>query len=53
MGQARFIECVEIPRALCRPMEIFLYELWPLLRPGRTYEKISQMPVEVRRQTPG
>jgi hypothetical protein len=21
-------------------MEIFLYEWWPLLRPGRTYEKM-------------
>ena len=39
--------------AMWRPMEIFLYEWWPLLRPGRTYEKMSQMPVEVRRQTPG
>ena len=39
--------------AMWRPMEIFLYEWWPLLRPGRTYEKMSQMPVEVRRQAPG
>ena len=39
--------------AMWRPMEMFLYEWWPLLRPGRTYEKMSHMPVEVRRRTPG
>lgn len=39
--------------AMWRPMEIFLYEWWPLLRPGRTYEKMSRMRVEVRPQTKG
>jgi hypothetical protein len=34
--------------AMWRPMEIFLYEWWPLLRKGRLYEKLSRMRVEVR-----
>jgi hypothetical protein len=33
--------------AMWRPMEIFLYEWWPLLRRGRLYEKLSRMRVEV------
>ena len=36
--------------AMWRPMEIFLYEWWPLLRKGRLYEKLSRMHVEVRKQ---
>jgi hypothetical protein len=36
--------------AMWRPMEIFLYEWWPLLRRGRLYEKLSRMRVEVRRR---
>ena len=35
--------------AMWRPMEIFLYEWWPLLRKGRLYEKLSRMRVEVRK----
>jgi hypothetical protein len=34
--------------AMWRPMEIFLYAWWPLLRTGRLYEKLSRMRVEVR-----
>src|SRR5215475_2946491 len=34
--------------AMWRPMEIFLYEWWPLLRKGRLYQKLSRMRVEVR-----
>jgi hypothetical protein len=34
--------------AMWRPMEIYLYEWWPLRRRGRIYEKLSQMPVQVR-----
>ena len=34
--------------AMWRPMEIYLYEWWPLQRRGRIYEKLSQIPVEVR-----
>jgi hypothetical protein len=34
--------------AMWRPMEIYLYEWWPLHRRGRIYEKLSQIPVEVR-----
>jgi hypothetical protein len=30
--------------------EIFLYEWWPLLRKGRLYQKLSRMPVEVRKR---
>jgi hypothetical protein len=36
--------------AMWRPMEIFLYAWWPLLRPGRMYENMSHMQVEVRRR---
>lgn len=33
--------------AMWRPMEVYLYDWWPLRRRGRTYEKLSRMPVEV------
>ncbi len=33
--------------AMWRPMEIYLYEWWPLRRRGRVYEKLSRMPVEI------
>ena len=36
--------------AMWRPMEIFLYEWWPLLRRGRLYEMLSRMRVEVRKR---
>jgi hypothetical protein len=36
--------------AMWRPMEIFLYEWWPLLHRGRLYEKLSRMRVEVRKR---
>jgi hypothetical protein len=39
--------------AMWRPMEIFLYEWWPLLRRGRLYEKLSRMHVEVRKRNAG
>jgi hypothetical protein len=34
--------------AMWRPMEIFLYEWWPLRQLGQVYEKLSRMPVELR-----
>lgn len=34
--------------AMWRPMQIFLYDWWPLLRVRRVYEKLSRMPVELR-----
>lgn len=34
--------------AMWRPMEIFLYAWWPLLRKDRLYQKLSRMDVEVR-----
>ena len=37
--------------AMWRPMEIFLYEWWPLLRKGRLYQKLSRMHVEVGKRT--
>lgn len=37
--------------AMWRPMQIFLYDWWPLLRIGHIYEKLSRVPVELR--TPG
>jgi hypothetical protein len=33
--------------AMWRPMQIYLYDWWPLRRRGRLYEKLSRMPVEV------
>ncbi len=36
--------------AMWRPMEIFLYEWWPLQRRKRIYEKMSRMKVEVRKR---
>jgi hypothetical protein len=36
--------------AMWRPMEIFLYEWWPLLRKGRLYQKLSRLRVEVRKR---
>lgn len=34
--------------AMWRPLQIFLYDWWPLLRLGKIYRKLSHMPVEVR-----
>lgn len=34
--------------AMWKPLEIYLYEWWPLRRRGRTFEKLSRMPVQVR-----
>jgi hypothetical protein len=33
--------------AMWRPMQIYLYDWWPLRQKRRTYEKLSRMPVEV------
>jgi hypothetical protein len=33
--------------AMWRPMQIYLYDWWPLLRRGRVYLKLSHMPVDV------
>ena len=33
--------------AMWRPMQIYLYDWWPLRRRGRIYAKLAQMPVEV------
>lgn len=33
--------------AMWRPMEIFLYDWWPVRRRGRVFRKLSEMPVEV------
>jgi hypothetical protein len=32
-----------------RPMEVYLYDWWPLRRRARLYEKLSRIPVEVSR----
>ena len=34
--------------AMWRPLQIFLYEWWPLRRHGLVYAKLAAMPVEVR-----
>ena len=36
--------------AMWRPMQIYLYDWWPVRQLGRVYEKLSQMPVEVIRK---
>jgi hypothetical protein len=36
--------------AMWRPMQIFLYEWWPLRRIGRIYQKMSRMHVDVQRR---
>lgn len=33
--------------AMWRPMEIYLYDWWPLRRKSRLYQKLSQIPVEL------
>ncbi|HEY5112596.1 MAG TPA: hypothetical protein VIJ45_00605 [Coriobacteriia bacterium] len=39
--------------AMWRPMQIYLYDWWPLRRIGRINTKLSHMPVEVIRQRVG
>jgi hypothetical protein len=34
--------------ALWRPVEMFLYDWWPLLRRRRRFASIASMPVEIR-----
>jgi len=36
--------------AMWRPLQIYLYDWWPLRRRGLIFEKLSQMPVEVRQR---
>jgi hypothetical protein len=36
--------------AMWRPLEIYLYEWWPLRRRGKIYDKLGIMPVEARRR---
>jgi len=36
--------------AMWRPMEIYLYDWWPLRRRERILKKLSQIPVELRKQ---
>jgi hypothetical protein len=33
--------------AMWRPMEIYLYDWWPLRRKSRLYQKLSQIPVQM------
>jgi len=33
--------------AMWRPMQIYLYDWWPLRRRGRLYDNLSRMPIEV------
>jgi hypothetical protein len=37
--------------AMWRPIQIFLYEWWPVRRTGRLFEKMSRMHIEVRKGT--
>jgi hypothetical protein len=36
--------------AMWRPIRIFLYDWWPVLRLGRLYQKLSRMHVEMRKR---
>jgi hypothetical protein len=36
--------------AMWKPLEIYLYDWWPLRRRGQLFEKLSRMPVEVRKR---
>jgi hypothetical protein len=36
--------------AMWRPIEIYLYEWWPLRRRGQILDKLSRMAVEVRKR---
>lgn len=38
--------------AMWRPMEIYLYDWWPIRRRRRLYGRLSHMPVDVVRGTP-
>lgn len=38
--------------AMWRPMEIYLYEWWPLRRRGRVFEKLSRISVELQQGSP-
>jgi len=38
--------------AMWRPMQIYLYDWWPLRRKGRIYTKLSRMPVAVIQHAP-
>jgi hypothetical protein len=39
--------------AMWRPMQIYLYDWWPLRQRSRIYTKLSHMPVEVIQQEKG
>jgi len=34
--------------AMWRPLEIFLYDWWPILAEARLYDRLSAMPVRIR-----
>jgi len=37
--------------AMWRPMQIYLYDWWPVRRRGKLYQKLSRMHVDVRKKT--
>ena len=38
--------------AMWRPLEIYLYDWWPLRRRGQIYEKLSRMEIQVKKRSP-
>jgi hypothetical protein len=36
--------------AMWRPLQIYLYDWWPVVRKRRDYRRLSQMPIELRRK---
>lgn len=39
--------------AMWRPMQLYLYDWWPLRSLGRLYDKLAHIPVEVKGGNPG
>lgn len=37
--------------AMWRPMQIYLYDWWPVRRRGKLFQKLARMRVEIRKQT--
>ena len=49
-ARSNFVQRIAGWVAMSRPLEIYLYEWWPLRRRGQIFEKLSRMRVEVRKR---
>jgi hypothetical protein len=34
--------------AMCRPLEVFLYDWWPIRREAKNYDRLATMPVQIK-----